>query len=132
MSDGETSAYSFAELEAQNVVQDSPPGFRVVLERVLSSEWLLVIRETTILNAKDSLDVIRQHLVDHRRVVAELSTGNDYALAEARINFYEAMETYRKGNKSECARLLAGTTSSLAKEDPFFVHFQELVNADAR
>ena len=55
MREGAAEAYSFSELESQNIVQDTPPGFRVLLERVLAQDWLLVIREATLMNEKDNL-----------------------------------------------------------------------------
>jgi len=132
MKEGAADAYSFSELESQNIVQDTPPGFRVLLERVLARDWLLVIREATIMNEKDNLKAIQDQLSEHRRLVAELSTGEDRKIAEARISFYEALENYRKGNRAEGARLLSGASDSLKGDDPFFSHFQQLVQADAQ
>ena len=132
MKDGAADAYSFSDLQSQNIVQDTPPGFRVLLERVLAPDWLLAIREATVMNEKDNLNAIQEQLGDHRRLVAELSTGPDREIAEARISFYEALENYRKGNRGECARLLTSSGDSLAGEDSFFSHFQQLVQADVQ
>jgi formylglycine-generating enzyme required for sulfatase activity len=132
MKEGAADAYSFSDLKTDNIVQDSPPGFRVLLERVLARDWLFVIREATIMNEKDNLKAIQDQLSEHRRLVAELSTGKDRKIAEARISFYEALENYRKGNRAEGARLLSGASDSLAGDDPFFSHFQQLVQADAQ
>lgn len=132
MKEGAADAYSLSELESQNIVRDTPPGFRVLLERVLAPDWLLVIREATVMNEKDNLKAIHDQLSEQRRLVAELSAGKDHKIAEARINFYEALENYRKGNRAEGARLLSGASDSLAEDDPFFSHFQQLVQADAQ
>ena len=79
-----------------------------------------------------ALEAIQDQLNEHRRLVAELSTGEDRKIAEARISFYEALENYRKGNRADSARLLSGASDSLGGDDPFFSHFQQLVQADAQ
>ena len=132
MPDGKPKPYALSDLESQNVVQDFVPGFRVVLERVLADNWVFVIRETTVLNEKATLNDINKQLADHRDVVAELATGSELALARVTIGYYEALASYQKGNRKAGARLLANSGPELAKDDSYFKLLQDLMNSEAK
>lgn len=132
MNDGEPAPGSLSELEAQDIVNDMLPGFRVLLERVLASNWLFVIRKSTVLDEKSTLNDISKRLADHRKVVAELATGRDLALAEARIQFYEALAGYDRGGPETGAQLLANVGPTLSEDDSYFRLLQDLVNNDSR
>ena len=132
MKDREPDPGSLGELESQNVVQDMLPGFRVLLERVLASDWLFVIRESTVLDEKAPLNDINEQLANHRKAIAELATGDDLALAEARIRYYEALATYQKEGPEAGAQLAANLGSASSEEDSYFKLLQDLVNTDAR
>lgn len=122
--------YSFAELEQKEV--ELQPGIRVVLERVLSEDWLLVIRESTVLDNKDTLDDIKKKLDEHLAAIAELATGEDLSLAKARVTYYMALATYRAGQTHQGSKILSECAPAIEKDDPYFSHLRQLVSTDAR
>jgi len=133
MKDETAASYSIAELEEQNVVQDTSPGFRVLLDRVLAKDWLYVIRKSSVLHGGDDAPAsIQQRLDDHRRVIRELASGDELAAAEAKIDFYEALAKYRQGKVSESAKLIDTSSPSLTTDDPFFSYVKDLLAADSR
>jgi formylglycine-generating enzyme required for sulfatase activity len=121
---------SLDRIESDNIVQDSVPGFRVLLERVLADDWLFVVRKTTVLNKNDTLELVQKNIVDQRRIVAELCTRREYAVADARISFYEALEMYRRGDRLRGATQLSKATPILAEGDAYYVHLQKLMESD--
>jgi hypothetical protein len=118
-------------IKSDDIVQDILPGFRVLLQRVLAKEWLFVVRETTVLNKNDTLELLQKKIIDQRRIVAELSTGREQTIADARISFYEALEIYRRGDRLRGATQLSKTTPILAEDDAYYVHLQKLMQSDA-
>ncbi|WP_372717711.1 formylglycine-generating enzyme family protein [Novipirellula sp.] len=127
MKDGEPSGYTFSELESQNVVEDAPPGFRVVLERILAKDWILIVRLNSVLGETNAMERTTQSLNANRLAVAELSTGRERSLAEARIDYYEAMAAYRSGDKQKCVKLLEKSKDPLSGEDPYFDQLLKLL-----
>jgi len=124
------SAYTFSEAKTQDV--ETSPGFRVLLQRVLAQDWLLAIRNSSVLDQKLTLPEIKQRLAEDRATVAELSTGEVLTKAEARIKYYEALAAYRHDAKAETNQLLADVSGLLDAEDPYFAHVRELVSLDAQ
>ena len=124
--------YSFAELQQKNIAQDMLPGIRVVLDRVLSEDWLFVIRETAVFDDKSALNNVKKRLGEHRAVIAELAFGDDLVLANARIKYYEALATYRAGQRLQGSQLLIDCAPAIEKDDDYFAHLRQLVIADAK
>ena len=123
--------YTPRELEDLNVVQDIPSGFRVVLDRILSPAWLLVIRETALPKENAALDIICQQLTEHRKTIDELAGSSQLATAQARVDFYEGLARYENGRVDAGAEIAKEPLETLAQSDPYFSYLNELLQKDS-
>ncbi|WP_161603380.1 formylglycine-generating enzyme family protein [Blastopirellula marina] len=131
MQDGAASAYSMAQIESDNIVQDMLPGLRVLLDRRLTHDWLFLVRKEAVLTPSDSLDEIQQRLIRFRANVQELATSDELEPSAGKISFYESLSVYAHGDRVNAAQRLSDASKSLAAEDSFFGYLPELVSRDA-
>ncbi len=160
LASGSPLAFSMDDATSNDVAFDEDPGLRVVLERVLRSDWLLLVRRLAV---PSDLAQPRQKdaFESYRAQVAELVPGRLQPKILAQIAFYESLATYRDGNKvdarkkfseaktqflpdkragklSDLANLMGGSsaTAESVPEKPgedivFFNQLERLVTADA-
>ena len=106
---------------------DFCPGLRVVLDRVLSPTWLLVVRKNVI-TPQVLDDKVNAELDRIRAVVSELG-GTKSELAT--VKYYQSLANYRLGKLSESARDVHDAVSGLSDDDSYFQHLTQLVERDA-
>ncbi|KKL21983.1 hypothetical protein LCGC14_2439990 [marine sediment metagenome] len=131
-SDNTPAPYSPQEIEEDNVAQDFSPGFRVVLERVLASHWLLVIRKTALLNDNDQVafNEIRQQLDQHRKQIAELAPPTKLDETAALVDYYEGLALQKEGQITDGVEIIQKQAEALAQVDPYFSYLKELMDDD--
>jgi len=106
---------------------DFCPGLRVVLDRVLSPGWLVVVRKTVMVpNTLD--DKVHTELARVRSVATELG-GTQTELAI--IKYYESLANYRLGKLSDSARDVKDAAASFPDDDSYFRLLNQLVDLDA-
>ncbi|GHT18140.1 hypothetical protein FACS1894189_5520 [Planctomycetales bacterium] len=80
------------ETPAQDIATDELPGFRLVLSRMPSAYWLLICRQTILVNGDDSKQK------DHESRLQDLTTDSDYKEISRKIDIYK---TIRKFNDKQ-------------------------------
>ena len=103
------------------------PGLRIVLDRVLSPTWLLVIRKSVVA-PKVLDDKVHAELDRSRNIITELG-GTKAEMAA--VKYYEFLANYRMGRMADAARDVKDAASSLSDNDPYFRLLGQLVERDA-
>ena len=103
------------------------PGLRIVLDRVLSPTWLLVIRKSVV--APQVLDdKVHAELDRSRNIITELGATKAELAA---VKYYESLANYRMGRMTDAARDVKDAASSLPNDDSYFRLLGQLVEHDA-
>lgn len=123
--------YSLKDIEEQKIIQDIPAGFRVVLERVLSPSWLLVIRRTALPDVPQPLDGTLGKLREQRVVIGELASPSERDGAQAAVDYYVGLARYHNGSLGDSAQAIVEPLELLAQSDPYFSYLGELHRSDA-
>jgi len=157
---GSPEPFSLEDSRTQDVAFDEDPGFRVVMERVLRDDWLLIVRLRAIHG--DPAELRQQEpFKQYRTEVGELATGTEQAEYLGQIGFYEGLVAYRerkidaalkqfsaiKGQLGSSKKTVkrakledllgpagpapAGAPESPSEDDVFFSRFERLLAADA-
>jgi hypothetical protein len=106
---------------------DFCPGLRVVLERVLSPTWLLVIRRSVI-TPRVLDDKVHVELDRSRSLITELGATKAELAA---VKYYESLANYRMGRVADAARDVKDAALSLPDDDSYFHLLGQLVERDA-
>ena len=128
---GEIVAFSLRDVEDSDLLYDQVPGFRVIMQRVLRRDWRLLVRNDVVLADKVSEDTLAA-FAGHRKTVTELLSASQQSDAQAFVDFYAALASYRLGKRDDCNNLLQDERlASIRQSDPYFETLAELVAIDA-
>ncbi|MEZ6044051.1 MAG: hypothetical protein R3C11_00400 [Planctomycetaceae bacterium] len=120
MEEDTAGSFSADQLEELNVAQDYSPGFRVLMERVPSQEWLFVIRRDALQSPDETVEGLTQKMSGHLALLRELTSKTDYAKYEKTIRFYESLATFSKTPSSDNEKELKAQTQNLQGDNEYF------------
>lgn len=129
---GGPAPFSIGDAAANDIAFDEDPGFRVVLERVLRDDWLLVVRRLAI--EGDLAKLRPQNPFDRYRVqIADLVPAKLRPALLARLDYYESMAAYRDGRKSDAKKHFSNAKPGLIahKQNSKLADLADLVGGNA-
>jgi formylglycine-generating enzyme required for sulfatase activity len=92
------------------------PGVRIVMERVLADNWLLLVRRQLALPADLKADALTP-VAAYRKTIEEIVPPSRQQEALARVDYYHALALYRLGRIKEAADTLDAARPHLFAAD---------------
>lgn len=105
--------FSLADDETADKTFDYAPGLRILLERVLADDWLLVVRRKTVLS-NDKLDEALASIDQFQQVIREIVAESSQNEKAALLAYYAGLAQYRMGKVADAASIIDSQKANLA------------------
>ena len=92
------------------------PGLRVVMERVLTDDWLFLVRDEFIFKDAIKAQELSQ-IDDHKQIVSQIVPLSQQPRILAMLDFYRSMALYRTNRVADAAKQLAEAQLAMFKAD---------------
>lgn len=106
--------FSLDEEQSKDLTFEYQPGLRIVMDRVLSNNWLLAVRSSALLKASDESSSA-DDLDRYRKTVMEIVPDSQQIEILSTIDFYSGLSAYAHGKPSEAAQVLGNVKDKLFK-----------------
>lgn len=107
-------SFSLDEVAAANLTDEYQPGLRIVMDRVLSDNWLLAVRRSALPNSTNRSNSSNE-LERYRATVREIVPASQQIELLATIDFYGGLAAYTAGRPAEAASVLDSIKDKMFK-----------------